>query len=367
MELVPMSDRLVTMDWASGRAVANMSPGAFAFIMATGIISHDLGALGLKELAALSLLVAIVAYACLLVLTVIRVVCFPRRVMADLGSQQHGPGFLTLVAATGILGVALAPILRRASAAVWLLDAVLWVGLTYAFLADVAAHARKPQATRGISGNWLLAVVATQSVALLGPLVATQFGDMQELVLFASVCLFLIGCFLYLALVPLIVQRLELLSLTPRQFTPDYWINMGAMAITTLAGTTLISVPGQWPFFRQVVPFLVGLTLLFWAGATWWIPLLILLETWRHLLRHVRVVYSAEYWSAVFPVGMYAACTFELAALIQLNVLLTAATWFAYVAAALWIATFIGFARHVVGASRITPRALHVKLPHRVI
>src|SRR5207253_221198 len=112
----------------------------------------------------------------------------------------------------------------------------------------------------------------------------------------------------------LIVYRLEFLSLAPLDFTPDYWINMGAMAITTLTGSTLIAALERSLFLQQLVPFLLGLGLSFWAGATWWIPLLILLQVWRHLLKHVRLVYGIEYWSMVFPVGMYAACTFAIAA-----------------------------------------------------
>jgi tellurite resistance protein TehA-like permease len=169
----------------------------------------------------------------------------------------------------------------------------------------------------------------------------------------------------YLALIPLIVQRLELLSLTPRQFTPDYWINMGAMAITTLAGTLLIAASERWQFLQQVDPFLLGLSLLFWAGATWWIPLLILLEAWRHVIRHVRLVYSAEYWSAVFPVGMYAACTFQLVDLVHLSVLMMVAEWLVYVASGLWALVFMGLAWHVFGAARVAVQGLHMHLSER--
>lgn len=74
-----------------------------------------------------------------------------------------------------------------------------------------------------------------------------------------------------------IFYRFTFFSLTPQALTPPYWINMGAMAITTLAGSTLIlDVPG-WAFMQEILPFLKGLTLFFWATATWWIPLLFIL------------------------------------------------------------------------------------------
>jgi tellurite resistance protein TehA-like permease len=237
-----------------------------------------------------------------------------------------------------------------------LLEALLWLGLTYVFFAAVAAHEHKPRLTRGLSGSWLLAVVATQSVSLLGTLVGSQFKDDEPMVLFVSLSIFLSACLLYLALIPLILNRLELLSLAPSAFTPDYWINMGAMAITTLTGGMLISAAERWSVLQQVYPFLLGLTMLFWAGATWWIPLLILLELWRHVLRRVRLTYATEYWSLVFPVGMYAACTFEVADLVQLELLALFAHWLAYVALSLWLIVFAGLLRHllstIIGAAR---------------
>jgi tellurite resistance protein TehA-like permease len=141
------------------------------------------------------------------------------------------------------------------------------------------------------------------------------------------------------------MNRLEFLPLTPLGFAPDYWINMGAMAITALTGSTLITASGQSPIVQQISPFLVGLTLLFWAGATWWIPLLILLEIWRHMVRRVRIEYRAEYWSLVFPVGMYAACTFDVAELIHVSLLTGLAEWVGYVAFGLWLITLVGLAR----------------------
>jgi tellurite resistance protein TehA-like permease len=52
-----------------------------------------------------------------------------------------------------------------------------------------------------------------------------------------------------------------------------------------------------------------GFTLFFWATATWWIPLLLLLEGWRHLWRHVPLRYETDDWGIVFPAGMYTVAT----------------------------------------------------------
>ena len=67
--------------------------------------------------------------------------------------------------------------------------------------------------------------------------------------------------------------------------TPPYWINMGAVAITTLAGARLIIAAPGWTMLNELVPFLKGFTLFFWAAATWWIPLLLALGFWRHVYK----------------------------------------------------------------------------------
>src|SRR3546814_6741515 len=97
--------------------------------------------------------------------------------------------------------------------------------------------------------------------------------------------MFLIGCMLYLSIITLIFYRLTFIRLTMAEFTPAYWINMGAVAITTLAGSTLILHGRRWLIIQELMPFLKGFTLFFWAAATWWIPLLVILMIWRHGLR----------------------------------------------------------------------------------
>jgi tellurite resistance protein TehA-like permease len=160
----------------------------------------------------------------------------------------------------------------------WLLAAGLWLVLIYGFFTAVAVRESKPDLETGMSGSWLLAVVATQAVSGLAALIAAHFGEAQSVLLFIASSLYLCGGLLYLMLIGTVVYRLNFFRLTPAEFTPDYWINMGAIAISTLTGTTLIGESNRWWLLQELLPFLRGLTLMFWAGATWWIPLLILLE-----------------------------------------------------------------------------------------
>src|SRR5690242_1677187 len=89
------------------RAAADLFPGYFALVMATGIISIACFLLGMKTIALVLLVVNIVAYVVLGLLLLIRLLFFFSRVKSDLGDHVRGPGFFTVVAGTCVLGSAL--------------------------------------------------------------------------------------------------------------------------------------------------------------------------------------------------------------------------------------------------------------------
>jgi tellurite resistance protein TehA-like permease len=117
---------------------------------------------------------------------------------------------------------------------------------------------------------------------------------------------------------------------------------MGAAAISTLAGSLLIAAAPRSPLLGELRPFLKGLTLLFWSTATWWIPMLVLLGVWRHLVRRFPLRYDPLYWGAVFPLGMYTACTVRLSEAIDAPYLMAIPRVFGPVALAAWTLTMAG-------------------------
>lgn len=153
---------------------------------------------------------------------------------------------------------------------------------------------------------------------------------------------------LYIWLIALIFHRIIILPLPPGELTPACWINMGAMAISTLAGVRLVGEAHRMPLLGELLPFLKGMTLLFWATGTWWIPVLLSLGMWRHLDKGVPFTYEHGHWAAVVPLGMYTVCTQNVVRVFGLPFLGPITVVFVWVALAAWGLTFVGLLRHLL-------------------
>jgi tellurite resistance protein TehA-like permease len=300
---------------AAPSALAGLAPAYFGMVMATGIVSIAAQLMGLPILARGLFALNLLAYAVLWTLNVLRALRHRQRFFDDLVDHLRGPGFFTSVAATSILGSQFLSLAadNRAATALWIVAVVLWVGLTYTIFAGLMIKQHKPTLDQGINGAWLLAVVATQSIAALSALLAAHLGQPVRLELnFLALSMWLWGGMLYIWMMSLIFYRYTFFTLAPGDLSPPYWINMGAMAISTLAGSLLILNSRDAPFLRSLVPFLKGFTVFYWATGTWWIPMLVVLALWRHVYRRFPLRYDPLYWGAVFPLGMYAAGTHRM-------------------------------------------------------
>jgi tellurite resistance protein TehA-like permease len=317
--------------------------------MATGIVSLAMQAQGLPAIAHALFAVNLAAYALLWLAGAARLAHAPRALARALGDHLGGPAFLTIVAGTCVLGVqcvALAGSLAL-GAAFWIAGCVLWAILVYAFFAAVTIVEPKPRLEHGLDGSWLLATVSTEAVAVLGTMTASAFPR-PDIVMFACLALFLAGAMLYILVIGLIFFRWTFRPMGAHMLTPTYWINMGAVAITTLAGAHLIAASADYAFLVDIRHFLAAFTLFFWATGSWWIPLLVVVFAWRHLHQRTPIRYDAQYWSLVFPLGMYSVATRDYAQQTRLAFLYPVATCAAYIALVAWLLTAAGLGHRLL-------------------
>ena len=80
----------------------------------------------------------------------------------------------------------------------------------------------------------------------------------QRHVLFFCLAMWLGGGMLYIWIISLIFYRYTFFPLRPSDLAPPYWINMGAVAISTLAGTLLVLAAPALAAARWLLPFLKG-------------------------------------------------------------------------------------------------------------
>ncbi len=335
--------------------LADMSPAYFGLVMATGIVSLAAFMMEHRLLAVFLFYLNIGQYGLLCMLYGLRAWRYPRRFFGDMVAHATGPGYFTAVAGTGILASQFMVLGDSyvAGKFLWIVALLLWLGLTYTIFTAFTVKHDKPTLDKGINGGWLLAVVATQSLTVTSALLAAQSGPVYRLELnFFALSTWLWGGMLYIWLMVLIFYRYAFFRFSPGDLAPPYWINMGAMAISTLAGSLLILNAPQAPYLTSLLPFLKGFTIFYWATGTWWIPMLLLLGVWRHIYERFPLSYDPLYWGAVFPLGMYVACTWQLDQAMDFGFLGNLTHVFFYIALVAWGVTFAGMLHRLAGILR---------------
>src|SRR5581483_270056 len=187
----------------------------------------------------------------------------------------------------------------------WLFALILWFVLIY-FSFGVLTFLNTAHGANVVHGSWLIAIVGTESLVILGTAVAPSLGSFGATVFVLIHMLWGVGLGLYGIFIVLFAHRIFFFDIEPDHITPLLWVVMGAAAISTNAGSTLILTESGIPFLQSMRPFIDGVTLIMWAWATWWIPLLLLFGIWKHGICRVPLTYTPMLWSLVFPLGMYA-------------------------------------------------------------
>ncbi len=336
------------------QGLKNLHIAYFALVMATGIVSIAAHLFSFHLIAELLFYFNMVAYPFLCMMYLLRIIFYFPDFKADAGDHAKGPGLLTFVAGSCVLGtqfVLISGNLQIASL-LYYTGVVAWFFLIYLIFTIITVKSEKPAINDAISGVWLLFIVSTQSISILGAQLADYLPFGHEITFFFSLIMFLCGCMFYIIVITLIVYRMSFFKMKAEEFAPPYWINMGAVAISTLAGSMLILNAHKMDLLTSILPFLKGFTLFFWAIGTWWIPLIVILGIWRHLFKHFPIKYHPQYWGMIFPLGMYTVCTFRLSQALDLSFLMTIPSVFVYIAIIAWGICFVGML-HAIGGDYI--------------
>lgn len=330
------------------RAVEGFTPGYFALVMATGIVSIGLHLRDLVVASTVLLGVCATAYVIQVGLTAWRLVAFRHAVVDDFDDPGRAFGFLTFVAGTDVLGTRLAMDGHHVLTAVlFVVAAATWLVLGYVVpWTAVLSRAERPVVVTA-NGTWFIWVVAGQSVAVAAATLEPELDAARNLLAVVAVFAWSVGIVLYGAAGIFVAARMMLYPLRPTDLTPPYWVAMGACAITVVAGARIIEMADA-PMVNVTRGLAAGVSVAFWAFATWLIPVLLAAGWWRHRVHRVPLRYEATLWSIVFPLGMYAVAGMYLGQANALPLVGAIGSAFLWLAAAAWLAVFVAMVRHLV-------------------
>ena len=334
------------------RTPEHLSPGYFALVMATGIVSIGADLRGWQTLSLGLLVVAAVAYAVLIVLTAWRLIRFRHAIIHDARDTRKAFLYFTFVAGTDVLAVGLAAHGQLGVAAMLLgVAGLAWLVLGYTIpWAAVLGRAERP-VLAAANGTWFIWVVASQSVAVAAATLEPEYDDLRQALAIVAVFSWSVGIVLYLASGIFVSLRLMLYPLKPQELDPPYWVAMGAVAITIVAGARIVEMESA-PMVDAVRGLVAGLAVLFWCFATWLIPVLFAVGFWRHVLHHVPFRYDPTWWSIVFPLGMYAAASIYLGRADDLPIVEWIGNAWIFVAIAAWLIAIVGMVSTWLGRSQ---------------
>lgn len=338
--------------------LATLFPGYFAMVMATGTIAIGAAQQELDLVAKVLFVIALVGFVVLALLSIARLVRFPRLLISDLTHHSTGFSFLTLVAAVNVLGSGGAVIHQWWTFAwvAWIAGVASFLLLLYPPLLGVILGEVKPKLGEGINGTWFLLTVSTESVAVLGALLLAHRNTPSQLLELTVLTTFTLGLVLYVIVMTMLFLRWTFYPLGPDELQPPSWIAAGAVAITVLAGSNLLAVKQAFPRIDRLAPFIEGMVILSWATATFWFPVMIAIGVWRHIVKRVPLRYHPAYWALVFPIGMYGVATYRMIAVTDLNDLDLLPKLALGAALITWAVAFVGLVvavprRSVAGAS----------------
>jgi tellurite resistance protein TehA-like permease len=315
------------------RILDAIPPASGAVVMGTGIVSIGLSLDGHETISRVVLILDALIWAILAVLLPARATRDRARFRGDVQT----PAALTSVAGSAVLGTRLTLLgWDWAGIALLLVALVLWAAL----LTPVLGNWRTPTV-----GSSLLLTVSTESLAVLAAPLAVR--EHAHWLLFAAIAPFALGLCFY----AFVIARFD-----PRQLgvgRGDHWITGGALAISTLAAGKITAAAKTLAVLGNGGGILKVLSLALWVLTMLWLPMLLVAEALRPRLR-----YDVRRWSTVFPVGMYAACSFVVGTVAHVSGITDFARVWVWIGLAVWTVVFAAMLHRGYQVPRQAPTRL---------
>jgi hypothetical protein len=312
------------------RIVAAIPPASGAVVMATGIVSVSLFLDGRNGPSVILLVIAAVAWVTLGLILAGRLVGDRSRASAE----ARSPAALTGIAGTAVLGTRLDLLGWEWAGVVLLVIALgLWLGLIGIVLWNWTAPT--------VGASFIL-TVSTESLALLAATLA--LSQRAHWLLTLSLFPFVLGLCFYL----FVLSCFDFHQLVIGH--GDHWVSGGALAISTIfAGKISIAADGLGMFSSEQGT-LKAVALGLWVLTIGWLPVLLVTEA-----LHPRWHYDVRRWSTVFPVGMYAACSFIVGVADDEPPITDFARVWVWVAVSVWLVVLVGMFRRGLHLLRAAP------------
>ncbi len=325
----------------------NLYPGYFTLTMATGIIGIAMHLLDLPVVGDQFYRLTIISWCALFIINAVRLIRFPKAVWADLMNPRLTFNFFTFVAATSVAGLLLDHHGHHLLTLLcWVVAFLAWLILLYTSFA-VLTLLHGDRNVNVVDGGWLICIVGTESLVLLGLKTIPHIGSYNAVMMLAIFMLWGIGLILYGIFVALFAYRIFFMEMKAEDFTPQMWVIMGAAAISANASSGLDMADPVLVVIAEVHAFIDSVALLSWAWATWWIPLLVIISFWKHVIKKVPLRYEPRLWSVVFPLGMYTVASVQLSLASEVDALHEISHVMIWVAIALWCLMMITLLRRI--------------------
>ncbi|MGC9270138.1 TDT family transporter [Acidiphilium sp.] len=315
--------------------IRHFTPNWFAATMGTGILALDLNQLpiaidGLHAVARSLWLGNIVLFALFSLMYGARWILFPREAARVFGhptmSMFFGTipmGLATIINGFVVFGIPLwGPAAIEIATVLWWIDVAmaLVIGLGVPFLMIT----RQDHAIERMTAIWLLPVVAAEVAAASGAGLLPHLADPHISLAIDMICyaLWAYSVPTALGIIVILLLRLVVHNLPHHDMAPSSWLTLGPIGTGAL-GLLLLGADAPRVFASaglgsladaaQGIGLIGGVVL--WGYGAWWLAFAVL-ATLRYLRLGMR--FNLGWWGFTFPIGVYTASTYALAAQLHL-------------------------------------------------